>query len=184
MKNTKWIVGMVIALVMVLFFTNPIPNPSPREGNQVSVFSGAKSSPFGEDLGGAFQNPNLTKTPTKKLILKNKEINLLVAETPDENMWGLSDFPSLPPDTGMMFVFPQPGTYSFWMKDMRFALDMVWLDADNRIITIHENISPDTYYKNPPELFLPTSPASAVIEVPAGFININNLKVGNKLNIL
>ena len=178
MKNTKWIVGVIIG-VGVLIFINPIPNPSRREGNQTFITSGAKSSPFGEDLGGDSTNPNLAKTPTKQLILDGRTVNLLVVQTPDETMWGLSDFPSLPPDTGMMFQFDTPGIYPFWMKDMRFALDMIWLDSDNKVVTIHENISPDTYHKNPPELFLPTSPASAVIEVPAGFVKEYEVRIGD-----
>jgi uncharacterized membrane protein (UPF0127 family) len=83
----------------------------------------------------------------------------------------------------MMFTFPQPGVYSFWMKDMKFSLDMIWLDSDNRVITIHENISPDTYLQNPPELFRPTKPASVVIEVPGGFAEKINLSVGDRLEI-
>jgi uncharacterized membrane protein (UPF0127 family) len=178
MKNTKWILGVII-FIFIGFLYGVLR----QHINWLSNFSRISDSKKQEVINIS-QNPNLTKTPTKKLILKNKEINLLVAQTPDETMWGLSDFPSLPPDTGMMFMFPQPGIYSFWMKNMKFPLDMIWIDSDNRVVTIHENISPDTYYKNPPELFLPTSPASAVIELPGGFIKINNLKIGNKLNIL
>lgn len=173
MKNTKWIVGVIICVGIILFFIRT--QPSPPHPLSTAVREGEQQQKQ--------DNPNLTKTPTKKIILKNKEINLLVVQTPDETMWGLSDFPSLPPDTGMMFIFLRPGIYSFWMKDMRFSLDMIWLDSDNRVVTIHENISPDTYYKNPSELFLPTSPASAVIEVPSGFVEKNNLSVGDRLQI-
>jgi uncharacterized membrane protein (UPF0127 family) len=185
MKNTKWIAGVIIGgLGLVLFFINPIPNPSQREGNQTTASPGAKSSPFGKDLGGDSTNPNLTKSPTKKLMLKNTTIDLLVAETLDETMWGLSDFPSLPADTGMLFVFPQPGIYSFWMKDMQFSLDMIWIDSDNRVITIHENISPDTYLQKPPQTFQSTKPASAVIEVSGGFVKDYGVKVGERLEII
>jgi uncharacterized membrane protein (UPF0127 family) len=174
MKNTKWIAGIIICVGIILFFIrtqSSTPNPlstTVREGEQQKK----------QD------NPNLTKSPTKKLMLKNTTIDLLVAETPDENMWGLSDFPSLPPDTGMMFVFPQPGIHSFWMKDMKFSLDMIWLDSDNRVITIHENINPDTYLQNPPELFRPVKPASAVIEVPGGFVKEYGVRLGEVLEII
>lgn len=180
MKNTKWIAGAIIGgLVLVLFFINPISNPSQRKGSQTIVSPGAKFSPFEEDLGGDSTNPNLSKAPTKKLILKDRTINLLVAQTPDESEWGLSDFPSLPANTGMLFMFPGPGTYSFWMKDMKFSLDIIWLDGDNRVVTIHENISPETY----PETFTPTQPISAVIEVPGGFVQKNSLSIGDRLNV-
>lgn len=169
MKNTKWIVGVILGIVILVIFLK-LKSPSPMQIPQ-------------REKQQQYVNPNLTKTPTKKLMLKNTTIDLLVAETPHETMWGLSDFPSLPPDTGMMFQFDTLGIYPFWMKDMRFALDMIWLDSDNRVITIHENISPDTYYKNPPELFQSTTPTSAVIEVSGGFVEKNNLSVGDRLLI-
>jgi uncharacterized membrane protein (UPF0127 family) len=70
------------------------------------------------------------------------------------------------------------------MKDMKFSLDMIWLDSDNRVITIHENINPDTYLQNPPELFRPVKPASAVIEVPGGFVKEYGVRLGEVLEII
>ena len=48
---------------------------------------------------------------------------------PEERSQGLSGRPNLAAGTGMLFVFEQAGSYAFWMKDMRFPLDMVWIDA-------------------------------------------------------
>lgn len=174
MKKTKWAIvgcGIVVFCVIVYFIQNMLNKPTTT--NNVSYENMSTHS-----------NPNLNKIPTKKLTLKNITVDLIVVQNPDESIWGLSDFPSLPSNTGMLFMFPEPGFYSFWMKDMNFSLDMIWLDRDNRVVTIHENISPDTYLQNHPQTFQPTKPASAVIEVPGGFVQKNNLSVGDILKFV
>jgi uncharacterized membrane protein (UPF0127 family) len=50
------------------------------------------------------------------------------------------------------------------MKDMKFALDMIWLDESKKVVTVKANVTPDTY----PGSFCPDGPAQFVIEVPAG----------------
>lgn len=104
-------------------------------------------------------------------------VQLDYANTPEQRAQGLSGRDQLPVGHGMLFNFPAPGVQCFWMKDMRFAIDMIWLDANNKIVTIKSNAMPDSY----PESFCPNSEASKVIELPAGTAERNQLNVGNTL---
>jgi uncharacterized protein len=93
-----------------------------------------------------------------------RRYTLQIATTPVQQHLGLGDRASLPRDEGMLFVFDRPGTQCFWMKDMHFPLDMIWLSGNKRIGYIKANISPATY----PHVFCPSVPAQYVIELNAG----------------
>lgn len=113
--------------------------------------------------------------------LGNATFNVRVADEPYEHVIGLSDTPSLAPNEGMLFVLQEPQYLPIWMKDMDFALDIIWLNEDKRVINIHRNVSPDTY----PQAFLPNEPAMYVLEVPAGSAEAGDIQDGQqaKLNL-
>lgn len=58
---------------------------------------------------------------------------------------GLSGRENLSSNRGMLFVYPSNQELCFWMKGMKFSLDMVWLNSDKQIVAIEKNVSPDTY---------------------------------------
>lgn len=93
---------------------------------------------------------------------------------------GLSDREKLEENTGMLFVFKNSGVHSFWMKDMKFNIDMIWLDEAGKIIFIKKNVSPDSF----PETFSSNKDAQYVLEVTAGFSEKNNLQEGNFVEFL
>ena len=100
-----------------------------------------------------------------------------VVKTPEDRNQGLSGRTSLEPQTGMLFIFEEPGIYPFWMKDMNFPIDMIWIDEQWRIVDISHNISPETY----PQTFSSSLPIRYVLEVNAGFSRKNNLLSGMTL---
>lgn len=104
-----------------------------------------------------------------------RTIRVTMATTPAARAQGLSGVPSLKSDEGMLFVFPEEGAYSFWMKDMLFSIDMLWIAASGEIVHIEEGVSPDTY----PTSFTSDVPARYVLEVPAGFSNTYGIKIGD-----
>ena len=97
-----------------------------------------------------------------------------VADTEGERARGLSGTSRLGSDEAMLLVFDAPGRWGIWMKDMRYNLDIVWLDNDKKVIYKAENISPDTY----PTTFLPNQEARYVVELPAGFIARHDVGLG------
>ncbi|MEI7720179.1 MAG: DUF192 domain-containing protein [bacterium] len=101
-----------------------------------------------------------------------------LATTPQEHQAGLSGRAGLDKGKGMLFVFDPPSVPGFWMKDMRFSLDIIFIDETGNVITIYPNLSPDTY----PHSFHPTAPARFVLEVPAGFAEAHAIVVGQRLS--
>ncbi len=115
---------------------------------------------------------------TIPITIKNIPLTVEVASTDEEKSLGLSGRSTLK-EGGMLFIFEEPTTEGFWMKDMQFSLDILWADKDGKVVTIFENISPETY----PTVFKPTAPALFVLEVPAGFVKANSIAVGDKINL-
>lgn len=87
-----------------------------------------------------------------------------VADTSEKRKNGLSGRASLKREEGMLFMFDSADYYGFWMRDMLFSIDVIWIGDDKRIVDITEYASPDSY----PRLFKPKAPARYVLEVPAG----------------
>jgi len=112
----------------------------------------------------------------KTIKIGGAELVLDLALTPATQAQGLSGRKSIASDAGMLFVFSTPSKYSFWMKDMDFSIDMIWLDASGTIVYIQKNATPQSY----PKTFTPTTDASYVLEVATGFSAKHNLKVGDQ----
>lgn len=113
-----------------------------------------------------------------KIRIGNTVLNVEMAKTPSERMNGLSGRSVLPKD-GMLFVFERPGLYSFWMKDMNFPIDIVWLSADMEVVYIKEGALPVSY----PENFTPTKDSQYVLEVSSSFVSKQQVKIGHKAEI-
>ena len=77
----------------------------------------------------------------------------------------------------MLFPFAVPGRYGFWMKDMRFSLDMVWISSDKRVVMVSSDVSPDTY----PLVLYPPSDISYVLELNADSANKFGIATSTKL---
>lgn len=127
-------------------------------------------------LALSFLNKNKQdKIAPKILKIGGITLNIEVANTDAERVQGLSGRSGLSENGGMLFVFDNEGYYGFWMKDMNFPIDMAWLDKNKQIINIESNISPATY----PQVFNPPAPSLYVLEVSAGFLSKNNIKIGD-----
>lgn len=114
------------------------------------------------------------------LLIGTTAIEVEIADTPAKQIQGLSKRQSMPEDRGMLFVYQKPGRYAFWMKEMKFPLDFLWIDEEYTIVEISRNISPDTY----PQVFQPKSPVQYVLEVNAGWAERKNISLGEKIVFL
>ncbi len=107
--------------------------------------------------------------------LNGKRLAVNVADTPLEREKGLSGTHFINSENGMFFIFENAEEHGFWMKDMEFSIDILWINEANQIVDMEENVSPDTY----PTVFTPDTPAKYVLEVMAGWASKNNVKVGD-----
>lgn len=119
------------------------------------------------------------KPAQMKVFLGGEEISVTIADTPALRAHGLSGREKLEPNEGMFFVFPEPTLSGFWMKDMRFPIDIIYFDADRQIVDVWESATPESY----PKVFTPRVPSQFVLEVPAGFFADHHLKLGNIIEI-
>jgi uncharacterized membrane protein (UPF0127 family) len=111
------------------------------------------------------ENNNNSKTPTA--TINNHTFKLELAKTQQEKAIGLSKKDMLEENTGMLFLFDKPGNLSFWMKNMKFPIDIIFI-KNYHIVTIHRNVMAP---KNPNDklpTYSPKEPADTVLEVNAG----------------
>jgi uncharacterized membrane protein (UPF0127 family) len=104
------------------------------------------------------------------------------ATTSIEQTTGLSGQKSLESNQGLLFIFDHPDLYGIWMKDMNFPIDVIWFDSNKQVVFIKENFLPSTYNRPNPEVANPPSQTSYILEVPAGFVQSNQIKVGDSLS--
>ena len=128
------------------------------------------------------ETPQITqKAPSIEFVkIGGQNIKVDVALTPKEHSNGLSGRPSLRSDEGLLFIFDTPGKYSFWMRDMNFAIDMIWIGEDMGVVYIKKNATPESY----PDAYQPgenAKNAKYVLEVVSGFSDKNNLKIGDQV---
>lgn len=114
---------------------------------------------------------------TVPLVIADVSVKASVADSIPERIKGLSGTPFLPDNVVKLFVFDAYGKHSIWMKDMNYAIDIMWVDKGGEILHIEENVSPDTY----PKSFSSPEPAWFVIEAKAGFVASNTVSVGDEV---
>lgn len=118
----------------------------------------------------------------ESVIVKSKTLSIeaKVADSASERKRGLANQESLPLGEGMLFVFQNEGTYGIWMKDMKFAIDIVWLDRNKKIVDIAKNIPPEPEKKEDElTIYKPQSAALYVLEVNAGLTSLHAILVGD-----
>src|SRR3989338_8221873 len=80
----------------------------------------------------------------------------------------------------MLFIFDKPDNYGFWMKDMRFPIDIIWLDQNFKVVHVEKSVATSTY----PKVFYPSGPATYVLEVNSGISDSINLQIGDEAKFL
>lgn len=141
------------------------------------------------------RNSNFTITPNKKLKAKthqeksnfskisvnDTEVFVEIADSQERMIKGLSGRKSLLKNEGMLFVWNSDRFPTFWMKDMNFAIDIIWIN-DGKVVGFEENAEPEPGKKDEElKRYYPPEPIDAVLEVNAGFVNKNKIKVGDSV---
>jgi uncharacterized protein len=101
-----------------------------------------------------------------------------IARTPDERTHGLMHVPDLPDGAGMWFVFESDRTGAFWMKNTLVALDIAYVDANGRVVSIADAVPCES---DPCPTYPPEGPYRTVLEVPAGWFNRIGAGVGSQV---
>lgn len=115
-----------------------------------------------------------THTQPDTLLIGRAAVHVELATTTTARELGLGERDGLAHDSGMLFVFSDTASHAFWMKGMRFSIDMVWLDAAGRVLSIEKAVSPATY----PATFDAPAPSRYVLELPAGYAQAYTIERG------
>jgi uncharacterized membrane protein (UPF0127 family) len=162
----------ILAAGAIFFFINKssttsvetvLPIGSASSSGQISTSSLALSSANDDDI------PQVT--------IHGADIAVELSTTTAAIQQGLSGRLSLDPGSGMLFIFSKPAIYRFWMPDMHFPLDMIWIN-DGAVVDISANV-PTTFDPADPTFYRPDKPAQYVLEVNAGFSAAHGIVPGD-----
>jgi uncharacterized membrane protein (UPF0127 family) len=122
-------------------------------------------------------NPPL---PRQNITIASTTFDVEMATTMAEQSCGLSGRTGLETNQGMLFIFGTPNTQTFWMKDMTFSLDMIWISG-NKVVGFAQNVPPPTPGTMLWQLKLYSSPPATdkVLEVNAGTVTQDNIQIGD-----
>ncbi len=127
-------------------------------------------------ISGFFIWHNLDIASSQKTIsIRGHVFKAEIVATDNDKQRGLGGRKSICTDCGMLFVFDSPNRYSFWMKDMRFALDLLWIMED-KVVFIEKNIPPSF-----PGTMNPPADAEQVLELSAGAVDKFGIVVGDSV---
>ncbi|HLC94247.1 MAG TPA: DUF192 domain-containing protein [Patescibacteria group bacterium] len=105
--------------------------------------------------------------------IKNKSFTLFIADSEEKKNKGLSQLSKIKDTEGMLFTFSKPDYYFFWMKDMQFSLDFIFMNG-NTVVAVLNNVEPGTY----PQAFSSPYLFDKAIELSAGQVKRLDLQVG------
>ncbi len=119
---------------------------------------------------------------TRTLDIGSKSLEIEIANSEKSRTQGLSGRLNLPQNTGMLFIFPGSARHTFWMKDMKFDLDFIWINQ-GQVVQINEYVSSPDKTSGIPQVITPGININMVLEVPAGFIQQNHIEIGDKVKL-
>jgi uncharacterized membrane protein (UPF0127 family) len=107
-------------------------------------------------------------------------LGVILATEPSEQSKGLAIKDSMNEKEGMLFIFKNPQKHSFWMKDMKFPIDIIWADPTGKIVHIEKNLQPCVFLL-PCTSYSPKSDSLYVLEVVSNFTNKYDVKIGDQI---
>ena len=123
----------------------------------------------------AFQNVS----KFAELKVGDAVFSIETADTPAAQAHGLSDRENLPRDRGLLFRFGKSGKYDFWMKDMLFPIDFIWI-REGRVVGVTENAR----HEAPRTIYSPPETVDMVFEINAGVVREQGIAVGDLVELL
>ncbi|KKQ35484.1 MAG: hypothetical protein US51_C0004G0007 [Microgenomates group bacterium GW2011_GWA2_37_6] len=117
-----------------------------------------------------------------RVTVNDQKFNVTVAKTDKEQQVGLSNRKQLSKNQGMLFIFKDPDYYSFWMKDMKFPIDIIYISGD-KVVTVIENAKPPSSSNENLAIYQPEEKSDKVLEVNAGAANKYKVKKGTTIKI-
>src|SRR5215204_475679 len=116
-----------------------------------------------------------------KVTVKGFELNADIPITSELKSKGLAVKNQLKENEAMLFVFEDSAKHPFWMKDMKFPIDIIWLDSNGKVVHIEQNLQPCVSVFVCPG-YAPNADSQYVLETVAGFTQRHNISVGTNID--
>lgn len=168
--------GLAILVTISIGTLIPIIDQFPTVSANRFVNNILKYNGKNDFLDKLSQYGNLTVT------IDRYNISAFVADTDEKRSKGLSGVENMSENQGMLFVFNYPSKQGFWMKEMKFPLDIIWLDLNNSVIHIEKKLQPCTSVLFC-TVYSPSKDAKYVLETISGFTDLHSVNVGAKIKI-
>ena len=115
------------------------------------------------------------------VVLRGERFSVEIADTPDAQRLGLMFRESMPDDRGMLFIFDGEAQRGFWMKNTKISLDILYFDADRKLVYLHEDVPPCTTPECPS--YASHHPSKYVLELNAGVSKRLGVQRGDVMEI-
>ncbi len=122
----------------------------------------------------------LLNRKSTKAEIAGHDFSVSVAKSDKDKQIGLSSKENLPKDQGMLFVFDQPDYYSFWMKNMKFPIDIIYINGD-KVTTVIKDAKPVQNGDLP--IYQPSEKSDKVLEINAGLSDQYGIKNGTEIKV-
>jgi uncharacterized protein len=120
------------------------------------------------------------QTVYRQLQIKDKVFTVEIPNSIEKRALGLGKRKNLPQDCGMLFIFDRRGIYPFWMKNMQFPIDIIWIDG-NRVVGTSQNIPAPKNRSLP--VYAPPSPVDKVLELNSGTVKVLGIAENDTITI-
>jgi hypothetical protein len=171
-RLTKLLLALLIGILLLLLFLAVFGS----RGTITPIDIGPPSTPRSPPISISGSTPM-----PKQIIIDDATCFAKLAVTNQEQIRGLRFTPTLGANECMLYIFNQPGRYAFWGKDMQYPMDIIFISAGNRVVSIVENVSPctqncPTYQSDDPILY--------AVEVNAGYAENHLIDIGDPVKFV
>lgn len=118
--------------------------------------------------------------PNGKVTIEGRTFNVEVVRESKDQQIGLTKYNTIKEDQGMLFLFEQPDTYGFWMKNMKFPIDIIFI-RDDTVVSTSPEAQPIAQDAENPTIYQPEVPADKVLEIQSGLAEKYNIKTGDRV---
>lgn len=164
------ILVLILVIGSLIIFVNPVKRPTRKSADSVNEQPKTPSKPvFRKDGELRFMDGKTNKVITV--------IDIEVADDNPEREQGLMYRDTMAENAGMLFLMGMEETQAFWMKNTVLSLDILYVDSERRIVSIHKNCTPYSL-----DQIVSAKPALYVVEVNAGYTDKNGIQVGDMIS--
>jgi uncharacterized membrane protein (UPF0127 family) len=145
------------------------------------VFSLVLLIPLVYNEFGSVLGQQKEQNQTALVSVGGENLTVTLSATPESQSKGLAIKNSIAQNEGMLFIFKSPQKYSFWMKDMKFPIDIIWADSSGKIVHIEKNLQPCVFFLPCPS-YSPNDNSLYVLEVISNFTNKFDINIGDQIS--